>query len=879
MAFNPFHRFRKHQKVFFAALTIVCMFVFVLQFGTGDAIQRMLAWFGQGRGRGALVTTLYGKKIYEADLEETLRQRRLANNFMIAAVVQGQAAFLGSLQGRAEADKTNAVPPLIKDIAGKAGIRLAFLVRGFRPQEYYQEVQRDLITLRNLARQKETEKDPELARTIEDLATALGFQAWNFSPEANDFYFGGTRSPEDLLDFLIWKHQADKLGITLTEADVRREVVRAASDRGQMFAGKSFGESPLVQAYLQPSSAGRGVRVADLLAALTDEFRASMAQEALLGQPSGARAWRSEFGINTSPAAATPDEFLNYYRSVRTTLKAALLPLAVEKFVPKVQGSPSEAELLNLYEKYKDQEPAPDRVEPGFKEPRKVRVQYLAGNTEDAFYQLEAKKQVQALGTFSDPQRVALAGLTAPGHAFAAAGPAGLATRLGFPLAFDPLRREYEKYLADERFQIDFQKAGVGFDLQDRSALPVAALGQALAAGLSRTGPVAVPFATGVTIRLHERATVQAFAAAVLGGATRSPWAALGVAYPSLHARQAFDVVRPRLLEKFEKDLATQLLRDNLETVKKELAKLKNRPEEEVNKYLEKAAKDYHLTLHSMKDLRTQYTLAADPALKELKALYAKRVGSTYKDVNFVTMLLGGTRGAYEAQELSERQAFGPPQPEKEIVLFWRSEDQSAKVRPFDAVRAKVVDAWRFRQARALALREAEAINKELKGKSAAEALQILRDKKQGDVIELNNVAQLVEPERQALMTPTPVYQAYQPPEDKIAYPRPNFVKELLSLEKPGDSKVLYDKPVAHFYVAVLQERSVPDVAQFARIAQRPADENPIWGDLMIQQRRRYREMLLGQLRTEAAGAGNVDADGRIKIPEDVRVRSTEARE
>ena len=55
MAFNPFHRFRKHQKVFFAALTIVCMFVFVLQFGTGDAIQRMLAWFGSGQRGVAFV--------------------------------------------------------------------------------------------------------------------------------------------------------------------------------------------------------------------------------------------------------------------------------------------------------------------------------------------------------------------------------------------------------------------------------------------------------------------------------------------------------------------------------------------------------------------------------------------------------------------------------------------------------------------------------------------------------------------------------------------------------------------------------------------------------------------------------------------------------
>jgi hypothetical protein len=876
MAFNPFHRFRKHQKVFFAALTIVCMFVFVLQFGTGDAIQRMLAWFGSGRGRGTLVATLYGKKVYEADLEEVLARRKLANNFLYAAAFQGHAEFMGSLMKRAQDDKDNTLSPNIKDVAQRFQQRQMFMQFGIRSPESYQEVKRDLVLLRNLLALPDMDKKPEEVRTLENLAAALGFQAWHLSPEAGDFYFGGSRKPEDLLDFLVWKHQADKLGITLTEADVQKEVVRAAADR-DVFGGKSFADALLVEQYLHQSSTGRSLRPADLVSALTDELRASMAQEAILGQPSGGRAWRDVFGVFTSPAVATPDEYLNYYRSVRTTLKAALLPVAVEKFVPQVKGSPPEEELVNLYEKYKDQEPAPDRVEPGFKEPRKVRIQYVVGSTDDEYYKAEAKKQAQLLGVFSDPQRVALLSVGSgalSSHAFAAAGPAALATHVGFPLAFDPVRREYESYLSQEQFLVDFRKVGVGFDLQDRSALPLAALGQAIAASSSRMGPVMVPFAVGVTIRLHERATVQAFAASVLGGATKSPWSALALAYPSLHTRQPFDVIKPKLLEKFEKNLATQLLRDNLDTVKKELAKLKNRPEAEVKQYLDKAVKDYHLRLHTTGEPRTQYTLAADPALKAIKDAYAKLVGSTYKDTNFVTMLLGGARGTYDAHDLPA---------DNETFLYWRSEDQAAKVKSFEAVRDQVAEAWRFRQARALALRKAEAINAELKGKSEAEALQILRDQakkeKLDDVIELDNVAQLVEPERQAMITPTPVYRPYQPPEDKIAYPRPDFVKELLTLTKPGESKVLRDRPVAHFYVAVLQDRSVPSLQQFYKVAQRSGDENPIWGDLMNEQRRNYKQMLLSQLRTEAAGPGGVDDEGKFKIPEDVRVRNTESRE
>src|SRR5690606_28365016 len=59
MAFNPFHSFRKHRKVYFAILTIVCMFVFVLSSGIGgggDVFDQVATWFGANRGRGKDVT-------------------------------------------------------------------------------------------------------------------------------------------------------------------------------------------------------------------------------------------------------------------------------------------------------------------------------------------------------------------------------------------------------------------------------------------------------------------------------------------------------------------------------------------------------------------------------------------------------------------------------------------------------------------------------------------------------------------------------------------------------------------------------------------------------------------------------------------------------
>src|SRR3954469_18910689 len=85
MAFHPFHAFRKHQKVLFAGLTILCMFIFVLQFGAGDLFSRL----GMGRGGPGetTVATLYGKDVTQREFIGLEEQRAIANRFMKDAVL------------------------------------------------------------------------------------------------------------------------------------------------------------------------------------------------------------------------------------------------------------------------------------------------------------------------------------------------------------------------------------------------------------------------------------------------------------------------------------------------------------------------------------------------------------------------------------------------------------------------------------------------------------------------------------------------------------------------------------------------------------------------------------------------------------------------
>src|SRR5262249_32531268 len=111
MAFNPFHRFRKHQKTFFAILTIICMFVFVLQFGRGDAIERLMGLFGASRARGEYITTLNGAKLYTAELDRLGRRREMADKFIRGIMEQAsqeaqQQAFMQERSTKDEAKDT-----------------------------------------------------------------------------------------------------------------------------------------------------------------------------------------------------------------------------------------------------------------------------------------------------------------------------------------------------------------------------------------------------------------------------------------------------------------------------------------------------------------------------------------------------------------------------------------------------------------------------------------------------------------------------------------------------------------------------------------------------------------------------------------------------
>src|SRR5262245_59855772 len=105
MAFNPFTYFRKHKKVMFAALTILCMCTFVLCSGITRR-EYFLDILPQGvaEGKGHRVTTLYGPAVKPLQGERLRQGRQIAARFFL------QAFYAGSKKRMADALKKMNMP-------------------------------------------------------------------------------------------------------------------------------------------------------------------------------------------------------------------------------------------------------------------------------------------------------------------------------------------------------------------------------------------------------------------------------------------------------------------------------------------------------------------------------------------------------------------------------------------------------------------------------------------------------------------------------------------------------------------------------------------------------------------------------------------------
>lgn len=644
MAFNPFNWFRKHQKMLIAIVTIFVMFIFIAQFGQGDLFQKIGNWFGaRGRGaRGDVVASVHGTKYREQELQLIGAKRKLASDFIFYQAWDSHPKVLSELAKELKpdfkADKPNLTMDLFQ-ICERAQKR--FLERRTPPQFMLDQIVADLRTLHNLSEGRMREKTESLV-VIQKLATVLGYHAWilqhglRAAGVPNDLIFGGNSNKmDDLLDFVMFEQQADKLGIKLTDADIAQEINRECAGH-EIFDVKAvhFETDKTVQTFLNTYQ-DKNVTARDLIEGLRKEFRVVIALNLLLGSeagartrenlnpPPGVRAFRGLFGTSTSPAVITPDEFLKFFREYRTTMKVQMLAVPAEKFLDQVKEKPTEDELQARFEKYRDQESSPISPDPGFKLSRRILVEYLVGDPDSKYFRDLAHYTIhpatRLMGRMGSAANTTIVG----------AGPLGPAMAILLPVVADPLQQEYEAYLNDQLPWLpiygDFRPESPNHEqLQRRfrqSSLNEPQVGlSAILGGGGPAGPLNALGSMLLTASVPEtRDAVRQTVGVLLSSS--NPQDAIGTAALALATQprtRSLPEVAPALLATLERRTAHSLLRTQFEDVTREFQKHK-RDAKEAEKYLAQELKKVEEWEKNQPEVLKKRIEDAEKRLKELK--------------------------------------------------------------------------------------------------------------------------------------------------------------------------------------------------------------------------------------------------------------------
>jgi len=824
MAFNPFHSFRKHKKVVFATLTIICMFTFVLSSGLGgrmDLFTELPNMIGIGRAREKYakdkedkVVKVYGDKVKLEDLAELRQERALAISCLMKSIQYAQSELAKEQSKLFE----KSLDPT-----------------GFQQQQMqYQQKQQLLATaqIRNLLYFVDQNELYQLLFLLQQ------------APDRVAQAIGQTQPVERLLDFMIWRHQADKLGIYLTDADIENEVRRQTLSNATV-----EGIHGAIASEFPKTNVDRVYKV------LGDELRVRLAMAAMMGYDAGDWSAFSQRDRNKEvkqvPAPFTPYDFWEFYKDNRTTVEVALLPIRVEDLVKDLTETPSDKALKKLYDRGKDRVYDPNSSEPGFKEPQRIKVEYVGARPDSSYYKRVAEAVIAA-SHITDPTAFNVYLLDkARGSEFL-------------------LPSWYSPYSYTLSPQLDFNKpenvAGM--------------LGQVLgAAGGQETVFSALWGLSGTAITRQNQWRLDTGLSLLLAGTDPLPFAAAGVTYYAQQKRYLpLEVAKKQILEKLQTETARKILEDNLQKLDQALGAVNALPEADrkmaADEAVFNAIQDYGLTVHQvMEQPRDRHTIHEDKTLQPLKDAHDKERFSVRSDEEkkrrFVELLF---QGPYQGRNLPlySPQQMTPPilsssDKAGDYFLYWKVEDKPGEVRSYRDAEADVKKAWLLDRAREEADKKAQKLAEEVRDKKMN--ISELRD------YCLNQKRELIEPNvlgRIARKMPAPslradagrLYEPYKFPE-KVTNPNANFVDKLLGLKEKGDTVVLRDNPKKVYYVAVLTERDPPTVAEFYEIYKNgvpslfaSTKQDPLLDEFIVERRRKYVENFIRQLRIDS-GASN----------------------
>jgi hypothetical protein len=860
MAFNPFHSFRKHQKAWFAGLTIMCMLTFVLCTGVGgDAASWLLSTFG---GSGDAVARINGKKVYSRQLGQLRLDRLTANKFMIQAIATARYRHIQAVLAKLGNKITPQEDRMIRQMGAFSPSFVSdHLMRLIREKKIT-----DIKSV--MAYQKLAEEDAQFSRLVQ---------------QEGERYFAGGDNDEDLLEFLLWRDEADRQGIRIVESGVREEVEKATDGYLEERDWEAIEESLRRE--------NKDLTTKRLLAALGEEFRVRLVQTAYLG-------YRPGLG-NKPEYPLTPDQFWQYFKEKCSAMDVEVLPIPVEAFLSKVKGEPTERELRAIFQRGKDREKDPASDQPAFRRPRRVQIAWVTADANSPEYRKSARYQKTVKPQPALRQLMSLLNVI-PGHA-------GLPTGLNYAalMEYDTNRFQYKlPSLTEGNFVLPFYlpreeraEDTVGRAEAEKRALGAAALvGQAVG-GRALAGALGADPATLATIKFAYQArpiaeagkkenryvkaerTERAFAAATLA---LSPYAPLpmfpGVRPATLSLAGTWRVadnqeryiplaaVRGQLVDKLNEKAARERILADMVALKKKIEEYRPADKDEpvrkqwVLGYIEDAARDDGLQTGATDRPEDSFEIAKDPPLAALKK-------ASGKDKDFAKLFFDA-EGRYVPKPLNvEERAFGDQQP----FLYWKTAIEEAKSpASLGEVRDAVKRWWKFDQARKLARKAAEELAKKLHKESSdddrrrllketeAELARKYGDKAREEIVTLTGVAPL-KPKDSAAVGPA-TYKPFEVAEDKFQHPRKTWSDKILAMEKPGRVvEVLENAPGSVFYVAT--RVSEPQASRTAFVdaykshfdsRQRKYVRDKLWEQCQEKYADDFREQIVAQLKERA---------------------------
>lgn len=406
MAYNPFDFFRRNQKLFFAGLTVLVMFMFVLSFGQGD----FFSWFPQQLAKwqttGDVMVTVDGGKIKESQLGDIGRERTLANGYMLQAAGKALRAAAVAADAEVSAANPDLRSMLTREMSRLNGVlneRLTAEDAAMLRVAVAREIGRPLADLERSTPKAEDARRVKAVRVYAEMV--MGELARRGSSERSDggVYFANqpNRTDRDRLDFLLWKKKADQLGIRYTHEDVQKLV-------DAEFPTVSLTQDELKALAMKVAADGQRKNTGELYDALADEFRVRAAQTAVIGV--------GDVRDLAAVPVGTTQERYEHFVNETTATKYAFLTIPVDAYLPMVKGEPTDAELTKIFNDLSSTDPDPASPRPGIREPRKVGVQWVEVSGREDYYKALAARRVLAV-----PQAQAVFGpaLTSVAPAFA----------------------------------------------------------------------------------------------------------------------------------------------------------------------------------------------------------------------------------------------------------------------------------------------------------------------------------------------------------------------------------------------------------------------------------------------------------------------------